>query len=218
MKNRNLLATVAFVGAVSLPAIAAAQLTAMATTDLNMRTGPGPQFEIITAINANDPVTILGCTETRSWCQVEWQGQTGWAFAEYLQHAEQDVIIAEAQPGVVEVPMTAYEGPPPAATSGAVGGAIAGALIGGPVGAVIGGAAGATLGAAIDPPPERVVTHVRQQQVEPVFLEGEVVIGARLPEPVTLHPIPEYEYQYAVVNHQPVLVRPGTREIVYVVR
>jgi hypothetical protein len=35
---------------------------------------------------------------------------------------------------------------------------------------------------------------------------------------VTLHPIPEYEYQYAVVNHQPVLVRPGTREIVYVVR
>jgi uncharacterized protein YraI len=218
MKSRHLIAAAALLGAVSFPAIAAAQqLAAVATTDLNMRTGPGPQFEVITAIEANAPVTILGCTEARNWCQVEWQGQTGWAFAEYLQHADQQVVISEVQPGVVEVPVTRYEGPPPAAASGAVGGAIAGAVIGGPVGAVIGGAAGATLGAAIDPP-ERVITHVRQQQIEPVFVEGEVVVGARLPEAVTLHPIPDYEYQYAVVNHQPVLVAPGERQIVYVIR
>ncbi|HEX2255874.1 MAG TPA: DUF1236 domain-containing protein [Afifellaceae bacterium] len=216
MKSRHLMATAALIGAVSFPAIAAAQqLSAVATTDLNMRSGPGPQFEVITAIDANAPVTVLGCTEARNWCQVEWQGQTGWAYAEYLQQADQQVILSEAPQG--QVPVARYEGPSAGTATGAVGGAIAGAAIGGPVGAIIGGVAGASLGATIDPP-DRVVTYVREQQAEPVFLEGEVVVGARLPETVTLHPIPEYEYHYAVVNRQPVLVRPGERQIVYIVR
>lgn len=214
MKSKNFLATAALLGAVSIPALAAAQVSAVATTDLNMRAGPGPQFEVIGAIEASGPVTIIGCTETRSWCQVEWQGQQGWAFAEYLQHADQQVVIAEADPQVVAVPTVTFDAD---TTAGAATGAVAGAIAGGPIGAIIGGVAGAALGASIDPP-ERVITHVRQQQVDPVLLEGEVVVGARLPEPVTLHPIPDYEYQYAVVNRQPVLVTPGTREIVYVVR
>jgi uncharacterized protein YraI len=214
MKGRNFLATAALLGAVSIPTLAAAQVSAVATTDLNMRAGPGPQYEVITAIDANGSVTILGCTEGRNWCQVEWQGQQGWAFAEYLQHADQQVVIAEADPQVVAVPTVTFDAD---TTAGAATGAVAGAIAGGPIGAIIGGVAGAAVGASIDPP-ERVITHVRQQDVDPVFLEGEVVVGARLPEPVTLHPIPEYEYQYAVVNRQPVLVRPGTREIVYVVR
>jgi uncharacterized protein YraI len=214
MSTRHFFATAALLGAVSLPAVAAAQVSAVATTDLNMRAGPGPQHEVITAIDANGPVTILGCTETRSWCQVEWQGQQGWAFAEYLQLADQQVVIAEADPQVVEVPTATFDAD---TTAGAATGAVAGAVVGGPVGAIIGGVAGAALGTAIDPD-ERVVTYVRENEVEPVFLEGEVVVGARLPETVALHPIPDYEYQYAVVNRQPVLVRPAEREIVYIVR
>lgn len=210
MKSRHFLATAALLGAVSIPAVAAAQATAVATTDLNMRAGPGPQFEVLTAIDANDPVTIHGCTETRNWCQVTWEGQQGWAYAEYLRHAEQDVIISEA-PAQVQVPV--LEGP----SAGAVGGAVAGGAVGGPIGAIIGGIAGASLGAAIDPP-ETAVRYVRQQDVEPVFLEGEVVRGARLPQEVTLYEVPDYEYRYAVVNRQPVFVRPDDRTIVYVVR
>ena len=54
--------------------------------------------------------------------------------------------------------------------------------------------------------------------MDPVYLEGEVVVGAGLPETVQLRPVPDYEYNYVYVNGQPVLVEPQSRRIVYVVR
>ena len=108
---------------------------------------------------------------------------------------------------------------------GAVAGAVVGGVVGGPVGAAVGGVIGATTGgiggaaagAVIDPPSE-VRTYVTTNQVQPVYLDGEVVVGAALPPTVQLAPIPEYEYQYVYVNGQPVLVEPASRQIVYVVR
>ena len=67
-------------------------------------------------------------------------------------------------------------------------------------------------------PPENVRTYVTSNQIEPVYLDGEVVVGAGLPETVELREIPDYEYRYVYVNGQPVLVEPDTRRIVYVVR
>ena len=61
-------------------------------------------------------------------------------------------------------------------------------------------------------------TYVTTNQVEPVYLDGEVVVGAGLPETVELREIPDYEYRYVYVNGQPVLVEPSSRRIVYVVR
>ncbi|TJU99032.1 MAG: DUF1236 domain-containing protein, partial [Mesorhizobium sp.] len=51
-----------------------------------------------------------------------------------------------------------------------------------------------------------------------VYLEGEVVTGAVLPDTVELREIPDYNYRYVYVNNQPALVDPGTRRIVYVMR
>ena len=51
---------------------------------------------------------------------------------------------------------------------------------------------------------------------DPILLEGEVVVGAQLPDVVELRPVPEYEYHYAYVNGVPVLVEPGTRRVVHV--
>ena len=52
-----------------------------------------------------------------------------------------------------------------------------------------------------------------------VDVDGEVVVGAGVPDTVTLQAIPEYdEYQYAYINGQPVLIDPSTRQIVYLVR
>jgi uncharacterized protein YcfJ len=108
--------------------------------------------------------------------------------------------------------------------TGAATGAIAGALIGGPIGAAVGGiagaAAGGVTGAAVDAidPPEQVRTYVTTNQVDPVYLEGEVVVGAGLPETVELREIPDYEYRYVYVNGQPVLVEPESRRIVYILR
>ena len=71
--------------------------------------------------------------------------------------------------------------------------------------------------AGIDPP-ERVRTYVTSNRVEPVYLDGDVVVGADLPETVVLRDIPDYEYRYVYVNGQPVLVEPSSRRIVYVMR
>jgi hypothetical protein len=59
---------------------------------------------------------------------------------------------------------------------------------------------------------------VTSHQVEPVYLDGEVVVGAGLPETVALNEIPDYEYRYVNVNGQPVLVDAHSRRIVYIVR
>ena len=62
------------------------------------------------------------------------------------------------------------------------------------------------------------MTYVRTNEVEPVYLDGEVVVGAGLPDTVEIRPIPEYDYNYVYVNRQPVLVEPESRRIVYVIR
>jgi hypothetical protein len=140
-------------------------------------------------------------------------------------------MVVTGQTAAIGIPATTFEpsgaetGAAGGTLSGAAAGAIGGALIAGPVGAAIGGAAGAVGGAVtgavtgelVEPTPE-VTTFVTSNQVQPVFLEGEVVVGAVVPETVVLTPVPNYAYSYAYVNGQTVLVDPGTRAIVYVVR
>jgi hypothetical protein len=103
--------------------------------------------------------------------------------------------------------------------SGAAGGAITGAIVGGPVGAAVGGIAGAALGTAIDPPPQEVVTYVRQQPAsQPVVVERQVVVGEPIPETVVLTPVPEHrQYAYAIVNDRRVIVDPQTHTVVQII-
>jgi hypothetical protein len=110
-------------------------------------------------------------------------------------------------------------------TSGAVGGAITGAIVGGPVGAVVGGVIGAVVGTAIVPPPATVITYVATQNVPPIQLQGDVVIGATLPQTTVLYPVPRdiyvpsdnHLYAYAFVNGRRVVVDANTGVIVAIV-
>lgn len=103
--------------------------------------------------------------------------------------------------------------------NGAAGGAITGAIVGGPIGAAVGGIAGAAIGTAIDPPPQEVVTYVRQQPApQPVVLERQVVVGEAIPETVVLTPVPQHrDYAYAVVNEQRVIVDPESYKVVQII-
>ena len=67
-------------------------------------------------------------------------------------------------------------------------------------------------------PPETARTYVADNPMDPVYLEGEVVVGAQVPQEVAVQTIPDYEYEYVYINGQPVLIEPGSREIVYVFR
>jgi len=209
-KKSRLFAAAIFATSI-IPNVALAAMLATAVTDLNIRSGPGPEYPVIGFIQAQDPVTMIGCIEGGLWCQITHKGKGGWAYSQYLatQSAGNRVIISERRPGVV-VPTVTYS-----STSGATiaTGVVAGALIAGPVGVVVGGVAGAALD-----PPQQVRTYVTSNPADPVYLEGEVVVGAGLPETVQLRPVPDYNYRYVYVNRQPVLVDPTSRRIVYVYR
>ena len=93
-----------------------------------------------------------------------------------------------------------------------------GAIVGGTVGGVVGGVAG-VLGVDQRPRFHRYVVEERRPSYR---YEGDVRVGAVLPEAgVTYYEVPpEYgarEYRYTVVNDRPVLVDPRTRRIVEVV-
>ncbi|MBW6425183.1 DUF1236 domain-containing protein [Rhizobium sp. XQZ8] len=78
----------------------------------------------------------------------------------------------------------------------------------------------AVAGTAIDPPPERVVTYVREapMPIEPVILEEKVVLGEALPTAVAVKQVPENpKYSCAIVNKQRVIVEPSSRKVIQVI-
>ena len=200
---------------------AAFAATATATTDLNVRAGPGPQYEVVGVVGAGQAAEITGCLDGSKWCQIASNGGNGWVYSDYLtsDFGGKQVVLTERPANSVTIlpPDGGTEG---AAIGGATG-AVAGALIGGPIGAAVGGVAGLAVGGAAGnaaEPPAQVRTYVTGNRVDPVYLDGEVVVGAGIPDNVEIREIPDYEYRYVYVNGQPALVDPGTRRIVYVMR
>jgi uncharacterized protein YraI len=209
------------VGLFAMSGVAAAA-TATATTDLNIRSGPGPQYEVIGVVGAGQTTEITGCLESSKWCIITSNAGKGWVYSDYLtaDFGGQRLVLTERPAkSITVVP------PPDGGTEGAVvggaTGAVAGALVGGPIGAAVGGVAavavGGAAGNAAEPPPQ-VRTYIMENRLDPVYLDGEVVVGAGIPENVEIREIPNYEYRYVYVNGQPALVDPGTRRIVYVQR
>ncbi len=58
--------------------------SAMVTTDLNLRAGPGTGYARIAAMPGGSIVDVRGCTRGYSWCRVYWRGYEGWAASSYL--------------------------------------------------------------------------------------------------------------------------------------
>ena len=199
---------VAALTAAALCAPASAATLATATTPLNIRSGPGPQYSIIGAIPTRGEATILGCIQGSLWCQVSYDGRQGWAYAEYLtaRVSGRSLIVAEHPTDIA--PVVTYQ---PVAT---VGSGVAPPIITGTL--VAPSAAGPPL--SISPPPATVGSYVISHPVAPVYLNGEVVEGVGLPEDVALAPIPGSAYHYAYVNNVPVLVEPTTRRVEYLYR
>lgn len=216
----------AIAGAMTLAGAASADTMATAGTDLNLRAGPGVQHPVTGTIKGGDQVSVAGCIESANWCEVTYNDQHGWAYGDYLT-AKVGEKIEPLYPNRTEIKVPVIEHNAPAAAEGnkgqdaavgGLGGAAMGALIGGPVGAVAGAAIGGAAGGAADPAPE-VKTYIDANPQAPILLEGEVVLGAGVPDTVTLYDIPDQPtYKYVTINGQPVLVNPDDRKIVYIYR
>jgi hypothetical protein len=131
-------------------------------------------------------------------------------------------LIAGALVAVL-VPGFAFAQSSSGSAAGAASGAVGGAIVGGPVGAAVGGVTGAIVGGLTGPKEHEFREYVVTQKVPSYRYREEVRVGAVLPESgVTYREVPpEYgvkTYRYTVVNDTPVLVDPGTRRIVQVIR
>ncbi|MDW9619267.1 DUF1236 domain-containing protein [Sinorhizobium meliloti] len=184
----------------AIPA-AYAEMSATTLTDLNVRAGPGPQYPAVGVATRGSAAVLDGCMEGSNWCRIDVNGLRGWAYARYLatDMGGTTAIIQERRTEL-SVPTVAYEGETVVAPSEPL------ELVG-PVEEV----------EAVTPPPT-VRTYITKNPVDTVYVEGEAVVGATLPNTVAVQPIPDYEYQYVTINGQPVLVDPGTRRVVYVYR
>ncbi|WP_413874257.1 SH3 domain-containing protein [Albidovulum sp.] len=70
------------VAAVFVTSGAASAPDSAATTDLNLRSGPGPNYAVAGVIPAGTAVDVAGCLEAANWCQVVYNGQTGWSYGD----------------------------------------------------------------------------------------------------------------------------------------
>jgi len=205
--------TTIFVAAIATAAFsgpATAAILAAATTPLNIRSGPGPQYAVVGAIPTNGRATIVGCIQGSLWCQVRFNGQDGWAYSQYLNArlSGRSLIVAEHLNDIG--PAVTYRAPVETVGSAVAAPVVVGTLIAPPQ------ATGEPL--VIAPPPAAVGSYVASHPLSPVYLNGEVVEGVGLPEDVALTPIPGSQYDYAYVNNVPVLVEPATRRVEYFYR
>ena len=194
--------------ALLLPGAASADIVASAATPLNIRSGPGPEHAVVGYIPANGQIAVAGCIEGSLWCRVSYRGQFGWAYSQYLNGnvAGRSVVLSQA---ITKVPTVTYTVPPGAGTAlAAVPPEITGTIVQRPVSATP---------LDITPPPT-VQQYIVANPAQPVYLNGEVVVGAGLPADVSLTPVPDYQYQYAYVNGVPVLVEPRSRTVTYIYR
>ena len=188
----------------SIPASAATVATAM--TQLNIRSGPGPQYSVVGAIPERGQATITGCIQGSLWCQVGYNGRLGWVYSQYLtaQLSGRSLAVAES---LSSMPVVTYQAPTETIGTAVVTPEITGTLI----------APAAAPPLALNPPPP-VGSYVINHPITSVYLNGEVVEGVGLPEDVALAPIPGYDYEYTYINNQPVLVEPSTRRVEYIYR
>jgi uncharacterized protein YraI len=206
MQFKSTIFIAALTAAATLSAAASAATIAAATTPLNIRSGPGPQYSIIGAIPDRGQATVTGCIRGSLWCQVNYNGRQGWAYSQYLTARLSGRSLAVAE-YLSTLPAVTYQAPIETVGTAVPAPAVTGTLIAPPAGAPL----------AITPP-QSVGGYVVSHPVAPVYLNGEVVEGVGLPEDVALAPVPGYGYQYAYINNQPVLVEPRTRRVEYIYR
>ena len=210
LKRNLLLASFVLLGSAGL---AEAEMAATTATDIEVRSGPGAEFPTVGVATRGSEATLDGCVEGSRWCRVDVNGMRGWVYAQYLSVEQNGAsVVVQDHRDDLGIPTITYEQTDPVQT--------------GSVQRVQPSSNDQLLGPVDEngtdvvavTPPEEVRTYIDDNPVDTVRLNGDLVVGATVPQSVEVHRIPDYQYSYVEVNHQPVLVDPGTRRIVYVYR
>jgi uncharacterized protein YraI len=90
---------------------AAAASSAVVTVTINERAGPDPAYPPVAVIPAGAGVTIFGCLDDASWCDVAYGQSRGWVPGGDLQayYQSRPVIITPAYCGLIGVPFIGFD-------------------------------------------------------------------------------------------------------------
>jgi uncharacterized protein YraI len=94
-------------GLLLMSAGAASAAPALVTGDLNLRSGPGASFGVLTVLPGGATVNVVGCNG--GWCRIAWRDGYGYASSSYLDLGGGPVYGA---------PPPVYYAPPPVVTFG----------------------------------------------------------------------------------------------------
>lgn len=82
----------------SAPSLAAELATA--STNVNLRAGPGTNYQVLTTVPAGASVTVYSCNSGYSWCDIDYAGQRGYVAGKYLIYAVQGAYYGNALPAI----------------------------------------------------------------------------------------------------------------------
>ena len=72
-----------------MPAAAFAQVQAYTNTSVNLRAGPAPDYPVVSQLPPGAPVTMMGCINGYTWCDVALPNLRGWVYAGSLNYPYQ---------------------------------------------------------------------------------------------------------------------------------